>query len=56
MNADPIYYLLNEIPLGQVFNFSMPQCSNIQIRVTTTHISQCGEISEELRIMQDTTQ
>lgn len=35
MNSGPMYYLLAEIPLGKVFNVSMPQFSNVQTGMPT---------------------
>lgn len=43
MNAGAIYYLLADILLGEVFNFSLLQLFNVQTGISIICISQLGD-------------
>lgn len=48
MNAGPMYYLLDEILLGEVFNLSRSQFSSVQIGA---HVYQsAGRINETMHV------
>lgn len=50
MNSGPMYYLLAEIPLGKVFDFSMPQFSNVHMGMPSIHISQGQGLDEIIHV------
>ena len=50
MNAGPMYYLLDEILLGEVFNFSMCQFSSVQIGAIAHVYHSAGRTNETIHV------
>ena len=50
MNAGPMYYLFDEILLGEVFNLSMCQFSSVQIGAIAHVYHSAGRTNETIHV------